>query len=185
MKRRPLLESALLGLLAQRPMTGYGLRRIFATTPMGLFSDSPGSVYPALARLERDGLVRASRQKAARPGGRLLEPTRRGRAELRRWLSLPVTREDVARRMDELLLRFAFLDQHPDAAAVERFLAALAEEAAAYAKELRAQARKLEAAPASTGRLALEHGIAAYRATARWARRARDAWRKSHASDAI
>lgn len=183
MPRRSLLEYALLGLLGRQPMTGYGLRRVFATTPMGLFSDSPGSIYPALARLERDGLVRAARQPAPRPRSRVLEPTRRGLAELRRWLRQPATRDDVTRRLDELLLRFAFMDQHLDAAAVDAFLESLAAEAAGYARELRAQARKLEAPPASTGRLALEHGIAACRATAQWARRARAAWRKSHGLD--
>lgn len=183
MARRPLLEYALLGLLAARPMTGYGLRRVISSTPMGLFSDSPGSIYPALARLERDGLVRPVKHLSARPRSRMLEPTRRGLAELRRWLRQPATRDDVTRRLDELLLRFAFMDRHLDAAAVDAFLESLAAEAAGYARELRAHARKLEAPPASTGRLALEHGIAAFRATAQWARRARAAWRKSHGLD--
>lgn len=183
MAGRPLLEYALLGLLAARPMTGYGLRRVFASTPMAVFSDSPGSIYPALARLERDGLIRTAPQGEARRGGRALEPTRRGLAELRRWLRLPVARDGVAQRLDELLLRFAFMDQHLDAAAVDAFLESLAAEAAEYARELRAQARKLGLPPASTGRLALEHGITAYRATARWARLARQAWRRAHASD--
>lgn len=181
MKRRPLLEYALLGLLAARPMTGYGLRRVFSSTPMGLFSDSPGSIYPALERLERDGLIRAAAQMAARRGGRTLEPTRRGLAALRRWLRLPVSPDDVAQRLDELLLRFAFMDRHLDAGEVDDFLGALAAGAAARANELRAQARELGVPPASTGRLALEHGIASFRATARWARLARRAWRKAHA----
>ncbi len=182
MKRRALLDYAILGLLAQQPMTGYGLRRVFASTAMGVFSDSPGSVYPSLARLERDGLVRAATASGARAGGRVLAPTRAGLAALRRWLSAEITRDDVSRRMDELLLRFAFMDRHPDPRAADRFLGALAEAAEAYAKELRAQARKT-APPGSSGRLALEHGIAAYTSTARWARRARAAWRKSHGLD--
>ena len=39
-------------------MSGYDLRKIFTTTAMGSFSDSPGAIYPALARLEANGLVR-------------------------------------------------------------------------------------------------------------------------------
>lgn len=182
MPRRSVLDYALLGLLSQQPMTGYGLRRVFASTAMGVFSDSPGSVYPALERLERDGLIRATQSPGARPGGRVLAPSRAGLAALRRWLAAEVTREDAVRRLDELLLRFAFLDRHPDPRAADRFLGNLAEAAEAYAKELRAQARKA-AAPGSTGRLALGHGIAAYRATAQWARRARAEWRKTHGLD--
>ena len=51
--RVSLLGYALLGLLHQKPSSGYALRRVFATTPMGTFSDSPGAIYPALGRLER------------------------------------------------------------------------------------------------------------------------------------
>lgn len=183
MKRRPLLDYAILGLLAQQPMTGYGLRRVFASTPMGVFSDSPGSIYPALARLERDGLVRPAGHSGARAGSRLLEPTRAGLSALRHWLKAEITREYVMRRIDELLLRFAFMDRHLDAASVDRFLGELAGTVSAYVNELRAYARSAAGPPSSTGSLALEHGIAAYRATAQWARRARAAWRKSHALD--
>jgi DNA-binding PadR family transcriptional regulator len=179
-QRRPLLDYALLGLLAQQPMTGYGLRRVFASTPMGVFSGSPGAIYPALARLERAGLIRCAGQSGARAGSRLFEPTRAGLAALRRWLSAEITREDAVRRMDELLLRFAFMDRNLGPDSVDRFLGALAEAVSAYVKELRAYARAAAAPPGSTPRLALEHGIAAYRATAQWARRARATWRKHH-----
>ncbi|MGQ9916694.1 MAG: PadR family transcriptional regulator [Bryobacteraceae bacterium] len=178
--RRALLDYAILGLLSQQPMTGYRLRRVFASTPMGVFSDSPGSIYPALARLQRDRLIRPSGHGAARPGSRVFEPTRTGLATLRRWLAAEITRDDVVRRIDELLLRFAFMDRHLDPRAVDGFLGALAEAAAAYAKELAAHARQMPQPPASTGRLARGHGIASWRATAQWARRARAEWRKSH-----
>ena len=54
------LGFALLGLLQQQPRSGYALRRVFATTPMGHYSSSPGAIYPALRRLEQQGLVRGA-----------------------------------------------------------------------------------------------------------------------------
>src|SRR5260370_3518580 len=57
MQEISLLAYALLGLLRQQPRSGYDLRKIFANTPMGTFSDSPGAIYPALQRLEKHGLV--------------------------------------------------------------------------------------------------------------------------------
>src|ERR1700675_3621423 len=51
------LEMALLGLLGQKPQSGYDLRKTFATTAMRHYSDSPGSIYPALRRLESRGLI--------------------------------------------------------------------------------------------------------------------------------
>ena len=55
-----LLGFALLGLLEERPRSGYDLRKVFAQTAMGTFSDSPGAIYPALGRLEKRGLVRGT-----------------------------------------------------------------------------------------------------------------------------
>ena len=51
------LEYALLGLLHQGAMSGYDLRKIFESTAMGSYSGSPGAIYPALRRLEKQGLV--------------------------------------------------------------------------------------------------------------------------------
>ena len=60
-----ILGYALLGLLHQRPLSGYDVKLIFASSPMGGFSDSPGAIYPALSRLERRGLVRSEIQPSA------------------------------------------------------------------------------------------------------------------------
>jgi DNA-binding PadR family transcriptional regulator len=53
MKAQPIsiLGYALLGLIHQKPSSGYDLRKTFTETAMGSFSNSPGAIYPALARL--------------------------------------------------------------------------------------------------------------------------------------
>ena len=65
-------EHILLGLICAAPSSGYDLKRIFATTPMGVYQPSSGALYPALHRLELGGLVLAqtsfSRAAQARPG---------------------------------------------------------------------------------------------------------------------
>ena len=55
-------EHILLGLICTAPSSGYDLKRIFATTPMGLYQPSSGTLYPALRRLEQRGLVKAQAQ---------------------------------------------------------------------------------------------------------------------------
>ena len=59
------LGYALLGLVSQQPLSGYDVKKIFATTPMAGFSDSPGAIYPALQRLEKAGLVRSEVKQMA------------------------------------------------------------------------------------------------------------------------
>lgn len=162
------LEHALLGLLLEQPRSGYALRRVFAETPIGRFSSSPGAIYPALARLEQQGLLqgRVDRTHPRRPA-RVLRLTAAGRRQVLAWIEGPVTAEDARERPDDLLLRFAFLPfANGDAPA---FLAACESawraEAAALAAWLDSEGRELS----PHHRLAVEHGIASHEASAAWA----------------
>jgi DNA-binding PadR family transcriptional regulator len=175
MARSPsLLDHALLGLISQQPSSGYDLRKIFATTPMGIFSDSPGAIYPALARLEAGGLLqgRADEGVSLRRR-RVYRLTARGTAELRRWLSAAVTRDDVAGRMEELMLRFAFMEPVRGKEGVRAFLIALEAEIKAYVPQLRALLAGNRAQMATSAWLALESGIRGYEAQLDWCRAAR------------
>lgn len=52
-----MLEFAILGLLHERPMHGYELRKELATVCGGLRAFSYGSLYPALRRMKDSGLI--------------------------------------------------------------------------------------------------------------------------------
>ena len=60
MPRLSSLDCAILGLLSRRPGSGYDIRRVFQTTALGRYSDSPGSIYPAIKRLNRPGFAGGS-----------------------------------------------------------------------------------------------------------------------------
>jgi len=173
------LGYALLGLLHQGPRSGYDLRKVFATTALGNYSSSPGAIYPALARLERAKLIdgRVDQARSLRPR-MLYQPTKAGSAAMRRWLTQPISHEDVERRIDELMLRFAFLWILEDRRRTERFLVELAEQVDAYVTELKRQRSLHPPETPIQPRLALEAGIEQYQACARWARKALIAVRK-------
>jgi DNA-binding PadR family transcriptional regulator len=167
--RVSLLGYALLGLLHQRPSSGYALRRVFATTPMGTFSDSPGAIYPALRRLEGLGLVRGRVESSA--GLRQKQTfrlTTQGLAALKEWLERPLRRADVVRGMDDVMLRLAFMDEVMAPAASIRLLQGLARELAAYLPTLHAYLNEHRREMPLSGRLALESGIRAYEDQSRW-----------------
>jgi len=169
--RVSLLGYALLGLLHQKPSSGYALRREFATTPIGTFSDSPGAIYPALRRLDRQGLVRG--QVEASAGLRQKQTfrlTTRGLAALKEWLERPLTRADVVRGLDEVMLRLAFMDEVIAPAATIRLLQSLARELAVYLPTLHAYLDGHRREMPLSGRLALESGIRAYEEQSRWVR---------------
>ena len=167
------LGYALLGLLHQEPRSGYDLRKIFETTPMAHYSGSPGAIYPALSKLEKQTLIRGKvdREKSLRPR-QIYRPTTGGREAFRAWLSQSVEREDVIWQVEELMLRFAFHSYLEDPRATRVFLDSFLREVEGYLKELRKQLTMMPNDTPIQGRLALEAGIELYKARGRWARKA-------------
>jgi DNA-binding PadR family transcriptional regulator len=76
--RRGDVRLALLRLLAEGPGNGYQLMQTIEGRSGGRWSPSPGSVYPTLAQLEDEGLIRSS----DKDGSRLFEITDAGREHL-------------------------------------------------------------------------------------------------------
>ena len=76
--RRGDVRLALLRLLAEEPRNGYQLIQAIEERSEGLWRPSPGSVYPTLAQLEDEGLIRSVEAE----GARRLEITDAGREHL-------------------------------------------------------------------------------------------------------
>ena len=74
--RRGDVRAAALVLLDEEPRNGYQLMQEIEERSDGAWRPSPGSVYPALAQLEDEGLVRTSESE----GRRVFELTDEGRA---------------------------------------------------------------------------------------------------------
>ena len=167
------LGYALIGLIHLQPQTGYDLRKVFETTPMGHYSSSPGAIYPALKRLEKDGWIegQVEGQQTLRPK-RVYSTTERGVAMLRRWVSQPVAKDDIVWRDDELMLRFAFMGSLVDDTLTGRFLQQMIEGLDAYIDELEELLGNMPQEGPLHGRLALASGIDAYKARRSWARKA-------------
>jgi DNA-binding PadR family transcriptional regulator len=98
------IRQGLLALLAQEPMYGAQLRSEFESRTGGTWPLNVGQVYTTLARLERDGLVKAA--GAADDEGRInYRLTDQGETEVQRWWAAPVDRGDTPR--DELVIKLA------------------------------------------------------------------------------
>jgi DNA-binding PadR family transcriptional regulator len=157
--------SALLLFLAN-DRSGYDIRLLFKATPLGVFSDSPGAIYPALARLEARQLL-ASKAEAGGRRRRAYVRTGAGEAALDSWLRTPVDPETVARRPHELELRYVLVATHLGRAAGADFLAACAEAYRARIAELEA----FRAGHPEIGAISIEAlglGIALFRTRLDW-----------------
>ena len=162
------LGYALLGLLSPGPLSGYELRKVFATTPMRRYSDSPGSIYPALEKLRAKRLIAVARERSRNPRGRRrFTLTAKGRDALSRWIAQPIDREMVESGIAEIVLRFSMSDYIDDVDAVRRMFAQFAQQLENYLTHLREVHATLECS--SSGRLTLGLGIRLYETHLQWA----------------
>ena len=167
------LGYALLGLIHMQPQTGYDLRKLFASTPMGHYSSSPGAIYPALKRLEKEELIQGEvvDGETLRPK-RVYTATPLGVETLREWVSQPIVKDDLLHKDDELMLRFALMGSVVDNEATRRFLSQMSDVLDQYIPELEQILAAFPKEGPPHGRLALSSGIDAYKARRRWARKA-------------
>ncbi|HTY43537.1 MAG TPA: PadR family transcriptional regulator [Thermoanaerobaculia bacterium] len=128
------LPHVLLGLLHGEPQTGYDLARAIREEMDPEWRAGFSQIYPALARLRRQGWV-LLRVLGPRYGPRrlLYRVTAAGRRELARWLAEP---PPPPRGNDPALLRLALLDALPPGDR-RRALAAAEEAVAAEVERVR------------------------------------------------
>ncbi len=105
------LEGVCLGLARQHePCTAYRVRRKLKEAPSSHWQASAGSVYPLLARLEEEGLITTTSDKADGRGRRMLGITKQGRASLKKWMLAGSSRELISSVTDPIRSRMFFLD---------------------------------------------------------------------------
>lgn len=168
------LELALLGIVAFKASSGYDIKKMFEETSMGIFSSSPGAIYPALSRLERRGWLASHLEatETARPR-RVFTISGSGVAVLRAWLEEPVRVEELRQAMPTPLLRFSFMEIALGRAAGLAYLESYRDAAERYLDDLRAEAAGLGFNdPIVHPRLAMEHGVMGVEATLHWIERA-------------
>jgi DNA-binding PadR family transcriptional regulator len=164
------MDYAILGLIHQHPQSGYGIQKAFETTALGNYSSSPGAIYPALKRLQKLDLVIKSTYGEKEKNR--FSCTKTGINVLKEWSLKPLELHDVAQNLDELLLRFAFMDNLLQKEEKLHFLQSLQRLLKTYITELKTFHNNSAADLPLNGRLAFEHGIASYQATLRWCKKA-------------
>jgi PadR family transcriptional regulator, regulatory protein AphA len=101
---------AILGLIRQRPMSGYDLKRAVDRTIRHFWAASYGQIYPELRRLEDSGWIEGADAANGGRSRRLYRLTDAGRVALEDWLHGHETRIELR---DESLLRLFFADALP------------------------------------------------------------------------
>jgi DNA-binding PadR family transcriptional regulator len=181
-------EQVLLGMIAAAPSTGYDLKHEFATTPLGVYQPSSGALYPALRRLERQGLlcaepnVPADRERSRRRF--VYHITEQGHAAHVAWVRRPINPDTITRDLPLHLMRFVMMERVASRAEVLAFLADLRDALAACLDGLEGYLAATSFPERHTP-LALDHGIAAYAASLAWTKRTIDVLSRERADSTL
>jgi DNA-binding PadR family transcriptional regulator len=158
------LRSFLLGLLNQKPMSGYDIKQSLRNFDWLIGSPSPGSLYPALRGLLQDGLVTVDvvvRQD--RPPRKEYHISPAGQEVLRQWISQPVSAGTLKTFAMRLILSgnlspsVLLADLQRRLSAVSRYLALLEQ-----------TLTELDQEEDAGQRLAVDYGLAVARSELAW-----------------
>jgi PadR family transcriptional regulator AphA len=161
-----LSEYAVLGLLADGPLSGYELDKRAEQTIGYFWRPAKSKIYELLPRLSDAGLVASQRvPQERRPDKQVHDLTPLGREALREWLESHDLPKTVAR--NPLLLKL-FFGSHGDPAALVDLIGERKVRAEQQLAELRDLESEVDPERDVFAYLTLLHGIEDAESTARW-----------------
>ena len=155
-------STVLLAVIASEPRSGYGLKKMFTSSPASAYQPSP-----RVRCIRRFGgwrsaacCARSSRCPAGRRALRLYQVTNAGLAVYLEWLRRPVVPETVAADLGQHLMRFSLMENYLERAEVIAFLADLGDALDGFVTGVEQYAASGQGTLGQHALLALEHGIA-------------------------
>lgn len=96
---------AILGMLFDRPKSGYAIKSEMLASTSHFWQESDASIYPMLKTLEAEGKVMSKNEFVGKRARKILAITQAGKDEFLAWMALPAESET---HRDELLLKLFF-----------------------------------------------------------------------------
>ena len=167
------LGHVILGFLAAGPMHGYALKRWLSPALPRQKRINDGLLYPTLARLERSGWVRKTKdRRGSGPPRNVFHLTAKGEAEFSRWLGDPNDELDEVRYDflvgHEFLAKCIFFSELPAPVVRDKLARQLASSQKKLADFERIRAGMIEREVDPWRIAVLDLGIAQQRARVRW-----------------
>jgi PadR family transcriptional regulator AphA len=159
------LNFFILGLLAQRPMSGYDIKRFMKSLSWLIGSPGGGSLYPVLrALLEEDRVAVEVIPGLDRPPRKLYSITEAGRQALQSWIQKPVV---ASSSLKAFVMRLLLADSYEQAGLLAHLQQRRAQVAAHYATFAEGIGT-LDERSSLGQRIALDYGLVLARAELDW-----------------
>ncbi len=106
------IQTIILGFLMEKSMTGYDLKQWFSRSFIFFSGISYGSIYPALKKMEKEGLITAKVEiQESAPNKKLCTITDKGRERFRQSLRSPLPEDKYKNAFLSRLFFFAHMAQ--------------------------------------------------------------------------
>jgi len=96
---------AILGLLFEKPQSGYAMVQMMQQSTDYFWQETDASMYPMLKTLEAEGKVTAKSEFVGKRERKIFAITQAGKDEFLAWMAMPAEKEN---RRNELLLKLFF-----------------------------------------------------------------------------
>lgn len=108
------LEHIIMGVVfLKQPCTPYAVRAVFRGSLSARWTSSAGSIYPAMERLHRQGLLTTRARRGDGRNARLYRLSAKGNRALQTWLAPPLPDASELIPNDPLRVRLRFLGALP------------------------------------------------------------------------
>lgn len=143
------IQSAILGLLSWRPLTGYDLKKILSSSDVFYWSGNNNQIYNTLIQLRQEELVTQEVQPQENlPARKIYTITEKGREALRQWL---LSAPELPELRNTFLIQLSWADLLTGTE-LDNLLAGYEEELALQVRMQQEKARRPRLAPDRTPR---------------------------------
>lgn len=100
-------QDVILGMLMKEALTGYQIKQLLEEVFSNFYSSSYGTIYPTLARMEKEGLItKENVLQDGKPNKNLINITPKGRDRFNAYLLAPL--ESDSSRKSDFMMRLYF-----------------------------------------------------------------------------
>lgn len=150
-------QDVILGMLMKRSYSGYEIKHSLETLFSCFFDASFGTIYPTLAKMEKEGLInKESVQQEGRPNKNLYTITDLGRQEFLNYMNSTLSKEVVR---SDLVVRLQF-GEHVEADVVKHWLSQAIRNTEDLLSKLNADLEKYDSKMNRFQRISIDYGIA-------------------------
>lgn len=111
-----MLRFIILGFLTYGQFTGYDLKQMMTYSTSNFMSASFGNIYPALKKLEKDGLISSTQVIEKGRNKKTYSINEIGKEEFMKWLEEPI---NFMRSYEDILAKVFFYEKLPKESAIK------------------------------------------------------------------